>query len=128
MLISETAVYINENVKVLKNSVIVDSSENDENNINILSNIYCYCVKTVRELGLNIPYNTDANTFVSNTTPQIGASALFKFPNNTYHVAYIADMASNGFYVLQGNKIDCEYTEEWILWDNPYLTGFWKDF
>lgn len=107
-------------IPVIK-EIEVEVNDNDE------SDIYCSCVKTARELGSEIPYNTDAKDFVANTIPQIGALALFRFSNNVYHVAYVVDIQEEAFYIKQSNKIKCKYSEEWIRWDNPFLIGFWKN-
>ena len=78
-----------------------------------------------------MPYG-DANDRFPNTEPFEGAVAIFwfppseKYPEGTKHVAYVDKIEGNNFYIKQTNKITCEYTEEWVSLDDPYLIGFYN--
>ena len=88
--------------------------------------IRCSCIKYARSLGVKIPLGTNAEDLAGNTTPEVGALALFKFSNGASHVAKITELGLRGFKVDQGNKTPCEATTEWIEWTNPYIAGFYK--
>ena len=90
----------------------------------IVNEVYCSCVKTVREFIPNLP-RQDADQFISNTSPSEGVAVLFEYSNGTHHIAYLHKMTSKGFYIKQGNKIPCEYSEEFIEWSNPFIRGFY---
>ena len=85
----------------------------------------CSCIKTARNLGIDIPYDTEADDLKSNTTIFVGALALFKYPNFS-HVAVVTKLEASGFWVHEGNYKLCEMTKRFILYNDPALRGFWK--
>lgn len=89
-----------------------------------IENIFCSCVQTANYLNPKVPLQ-DADKFKPNSNPAVGTLALFKFSNGVYHVALIDKIGDKGFHIKQGNKIKCMFSEEWIDWNNPYLTGFY---
>ena len=91
-----------------------------------VTNIACSCIKTARYYGAKIPYGIDAEDLKGNTTPEVGALALFKFANGESHAAIVTEIGPTGYKVKQGNKKPCIVDSEWILWTNPALTGFYK--
>lgn len=82
------------------------------------------CIKYVRSKGVPIPYGTNADSLYPNTTPFVGAVALFRYPND-YHVAYVERITEEGFYISETNYSHGKYTERFISWDDIYLRGFW---
>lgn len=88
--------------------------------------ITCSCIKTARAEGIEIPYNTDAIDLKGNTVPQVNALALFMY-DGLAHVAKITQVVENGFYIVEGNFKHCLRTKRFISWNDPNLTGFWKN-
>ena len=86
--------------------------------------IFCSCIKTARLEGINIPYNTDAEDFIPNTRPQVGALVLMDY-GNTSHVAIITKLTENGIVIVEGNKIPCEKSERVIPYNYYAIKGFW---
>lgn len=78
-----------------------------------------------------MPYG-DADTVFANTKPFEGAVAIFwfppseKYPQGTKHVAYVDKMEGDRFYIKQTNKITCQYSEEWVSFNDPLLLGFYN--
>lgn len=108
--------------------IIVDvvkevEKETEEEEVN--NEIYCSCVKTAREEGVDIPYNTDAKDFVPNSIPEIGGLVLLKYGLSS-HVAVIIDFIKEGIIIIEGNKIHCERTQRIIPYDYYAIKGFWK--
>lgn len=87
--------------------------------------VFCSCVNTVRQLGVAIPGGTDADEFVPNSPPFAGAVVILKYSTGVSHVAYLDWFDHEGFYMKQGNKEPCEYSEEFVYWDDPAIVGFW---
>lgn len=115
-----------ESVTDLSLSVEIQESTTTEESLATSDNggIFCYCVTTARQLGVDIPIGTNADEFKPNTTPHIGSLALFQY-DDVSHVAVVSEINKDNFKVRQGNKERCEYSEEWVAWDNPHLKGFW---
>lgn len=93
--------------------------------------VLCSCVKGVRNFIPTMPYG-DANNVFSNSELFIGVVAIFWFPpsktypKGTKHVAYVDQIKGNSFHIKQTNKQTCQYTEEWISFDDPNLLGFYN--
>lgn len=85
--------------------------------------IACSCIKTVREMGVNLPYNTNAGDLKSNSTIHIGVLVLFSY-EKAEHVGMVVSIERDGFWIREGNFEKCKFTERFIDFDNPFLRGF----
>lgn len=85
----------------------------------------CSCIKTARLWGAKIPMNTNADELVPNTTPHVGAVAIFEYRGKR-HAVYIAKMDGHGFTIKEGNMKPCLKTTRWVPWTDPALVGFYK--
>lgn|GEM_PF-5095109 len=91
----------------------------------VVEDVFCSCVTGARLHVPNLPKG-NASDFFPNTYPHIGAIALFLYPNNVYHMAYIDYVGPKGFHVIHYNKERCKKTKEWIMYGNPHIRGFYK--
>lgn len=93
--------------------------------------VLCSCVKGVRHFVPNMPYG-DANNVFANTDPFVGSVAIIwyppseRYPQGTKHVAYVSAIVGDQFYIKQTNKINCQYSEEWVSFSDPKLLGFFS--
>jgi len=85
--------------------------------------IACSCVKTARSLGVDIPYNTNAEDIKEGANPVVGGLALFRY-GSTSHIGVIEETQEKGFWMNEGNFYECEYSRRFILWNDPNLIGF----
>lgn len=137
ILISQTQAFEYNSVVAL-NSTATQDSVGSTQGINPPRNkgtafseaVLCSCVKGVREFIPNMPYG-DANNIFANTEAFEGAVAIFWFPpsdmypEGTKHVAYVAKIEGDRFYIKQTNKETCKYTEEWVSFSSANLLGFY---
>ena len=84
----------------------------------------CSCVKTLKALGVKAP-TIDAKWFKPNTTPHVGAVAIFKY-KNVSHVALVKELKENYFVVREGNFTPCLITNRRIKYGDAALVGFWS--
>lgn len=84
----------------------------------------CSCVQQIKALGVKVPKGWNASDFKPNTTPHIGAVAIFNY-HGVSHVALIKKYTSKGFLVAEGNYESCKTGDRDISWDDPSLIGFW---
>jgi len=67
----------------------------------------------------------DAEDFKPNTTPHVGALALFTYKNGISHVARIVEIREDGFLIDQDGVSRCNNPSDFVEWDDKNLTGFW---
>lgn len=123
--------YISQTIKLLQielsavtlSSIVI--THNGPTYDNSINDIYCSCIKTARNEGINIPYNTDAKDLIPNTTPAIDKLVILQY-NNVYHVAVIKEYSKNGFIILEGNKTHCVKDIRLLQYNDPHIKGFWK--
>lgn len=84
----------------------------------------CSCIRTARAEGTAIPYGTNAEDLIPNSSPVIGGLVLFKYPE-FYHVARILSITDIGYVVVEGNKTPCVREYRTVLFKDPFITGFW---
>ena len=88
------------------------------------------CVKYVRLHVPDLPQG-DANDRFANTDLAPGVVAIFwyppseLYPSGTKHLAYVAEVQGDYFFIQQTNKVSGVYTEEWVHIKNPNLLGFY---
>ena len=98
-----------------------------------LDRTYCSCVKTLIEAGVKIQLQ-DADKFVPNAPADVGNVILFtyppteQFPNGVPHVALITKIAGEGWEVVEGNFVACEKTSRVVLFNDPFIRGFYKPY
>ena len=85
----------------------------------------CSCVKSARSFGVKIPLGMNAEDFIPNAQPSVGALALFKY-KNAFHVALITEISGDGFFIREGNYDFCRIGKRFILWTDPAIRGFWE--
>ena len=88
------------------------------------ANIFDSCITTARWLGVPIPRGTNAKDIKPNSYPIKNGLILFSYDNND-HVAKIVSFLTNGFWVIEGNKIAGKLTERFVSFKDPFLKGFW---
>jgi len=88
--------------------------------------IFCSCIQTAGQEGVNIPIGTNAVDLEPNSRPEIGALILFDY-GTTSHVAVIREFREEGFWVAEGNKTPCLRTERLIHFVDPFIVGFWTN-
>lgn len=81
----------------------------------------CNCYAYVRSLIPSLPL---ANLIKSNTTPHIGAVAVFDY-EGLPHYGIITKLTADGFYLEDSNFVHCKYTTHFIAWSNVHIIGFW---
>lgn len=81
----------------------------------------CNCYAYVRSLIPSLPL---ANKIVPNTTPHVGAVAVFDY-NGLPHYGIIASISNDGFELQDSNYVHCRYSTHFIAWNNKALVGFW---
>lgn len=121
VLSNKAAVFNYENII----PIVVDTKIEKEIEEEIGDEIYCSCIKTAREEGVDIPYNTNAEDFIPNSRPEIGGLILLKY-GLISHVAVIIEFTKEGIIIIEGNKIHCEKTQRIIPYDYYAIRGFWK--
>lgn len=89
------------------------------------ANIYCSCVQTARWLGVPIETGTNAKDIKPNSYPVKNGLVLFSYKNDD-HVAKIIKFFNDGFWVREGNFDECQITERFVSFKDPYLKGFWN--
>lgn len=89
------------------------------------NSIYCSCIKTARNEGINIPYNTDAKDLQPNSSPFINSLVILKY-DDIYHVAVIKDYTDKGFVISEGNKVKCEKGMRILKYNDMHIQGFWN--
>lgn len=89
-----------------------------------VENIGCSCIKTARHFGAKIDWGVNAKDLKPNSTPEIGALALFAY-EGIDHVALITKIEANGFWVKEGNFKECEIGERFVWWIDPFIRGFY---
>lgn len=84
----------------------------------------CSCIKTARNLGVKIPFGTNAKDLVPNSPPIIGGLILLKY--GVHHVVVLEGF-EGGFQVAEGNfeKGPCVVTRRRIDFNDPHIIGFW---
>jgi len=83
------------------------------------------CVLGLRYFGVSLPpapFNADM--FVPNSTPFIGAVAIFRY-GDLSHVAEVTYVGDH-FRVRETNYEDDKYGERDIEWNSSNLVGFWS--
>ena len=68
----------------------------------------------------------DAVDFTGNTTPKVGALAIFRYQNGVAHVALITGIHEKGFTIIQGPIPRCNHPVDFVPWDDKALVGFWE--
>ncbi len=81
----------------------------------------CNCYAYVRSQISSLPL---ANKIVPNTTPHVGAVAVFDY-NGLPHYGIISKLTDTGFYLDDSNFVKCKYTTHFISWNNKAIVGFW---
>ncbi len=122
-LTAEPITYVNTNAYKLKEKT-KDVKISIPEIITQTNNTYCSCIKTARELGVDIPYSTNAEDLVPNSVPQIGCLVLMTYPKSS-HVATILNFLNEGIQILEGNKTPCKESVRIIPYNYKYLKGFW---
>lgn len=85
----------------------------------------CSCIKTARNLGVDIPYNTNASDLESNANMWQGDLILLKYGDVNHAAIY--RVTNDGFYIpKEGNKERCRYTERLVPFNDPSVIGFWS--
>ena len=98
-----------------------------------LDRTYCSCVKTLIEAGVKIQLQ-DADKFVPNAPADVGNVILFtyppteQFPDGVPHVALITNITGEGWEVVEGNFVACEKTSRVVLFNDPFIRGFYKPY
>ena len=85
--------------------------------------VECSCIRTARDLGLDIPYNTNAKDIKPNTHIAIGVGVLFN--DGDGHIAIVISIRENGFWIKEGDYKNCKITERFIEWTDDKLLGFY---
>lgn len=93
--------------------------------------IICSCIHGARDAGAYIPIGTNAWDIEGNTTPHVGALALFSYDPDDYrkdHVGVITSLHENGFWMYDENYNNpeggCRAGLRYVLWSDPAITGF----
>lgn len=83
--------------------------------------IACNCYAYVRS---KIPTLPLANLVKPNTTPHIGAVAIFDY-DGLPHYGIISKLTDSGFYLTDSNYVHCKYLTHFISWSDKAIVGFW---
>lgn len=81
----------------------------------------CNCYAYVRSLIPSLPL---ANKIVPNTTPHVGAVAVFDY-DGLPHYGIIVSLSGDGFELQDSNYVHCKYETHFISWNNKAIVGFW---
>ncbi len=81
----------------------------------------CNCYAYVRSLIPSLPL---ANLIKPNTTPHVGAVAVFDY-NGLPHYGIVSKLEADGFELQDSNYSHCKYMTHFISWNNKALVGFW---
>lgn len=68
----------------------------------------------------------DAIDFTGNTTPKVGALAIFRYQNGVAHVALVTGVHEKGFTIIQGPIQRCNHPVDFVPWNDKALVGFWE--
>lgn len=112
---------VNNTEVVVEDEVLEDKTEESESG----GGVYCSCVKTARHLGADIPLGTDAEDLLPNTKPTTGTVMLLKYPL-AYHVAVVKEITEDGYVIVEGNMVHCEFQERVVPLDYKAIRGFWE--
>lgn len=84
----------------------------------------CSCVACARVMGANVKGN--AIDLVPDSLPVQGGVIIFKYGEKPedYHVAYIAQLFTNGMNIRECNKEKCRYTERFVSFYDPFILGY----
>lgn len=85
----------------------------------------CRCVAYAASKGVEVPPGWDAEDFKGNTTPHVGALALFTYRNGVSHVARITELQEAYFVIDQDGIPECDNPSNEVRWDDKNLRGFW---
>lgn len=80
--------------------------------------LLCNCYAYVKAKYPSLPRTA---LLEPNTTPHVGAVAIFDYP----HYAIIVDFDEKGFWVDHTNFKKCVHNSTYFTWDNAHLLGFW---
>lgn len=119
--IKSTTIYVRDTTN--DSPLVIKIEEKEEESIE--DSIFCSCIKTARLEGVDIPYNTNAEDFIPNSSPQIGGLVLMDY-NGTSHIAVIKEFTEEGISIVEGNKIPCEKSQRVIPYNYYAIKGFWK--
>ena len=93
--------------------------------IQVIEEVDCWCVAYAARKGVRVPIGWNAEDFPSNTTPHVGALALFRYKNGVAHVARITSLSEEGFTIDQDGVTRCNNPSDFVAWGDKNLTGFW---
>lgn len=82
----------------------------------------CNCWEYVRS---QIPAFPNTKNLTNNSTPKVGAVAIFDY-SGTPHYGLITAITADGFTVKDGNFGGCGIRSHFIEWSNKAIVGFWS--
>ena len=91
----------------------------------LVQTIECWCVTYAAKKGIKVPVGWNADDFKGNTTPHVGALAIFRYKNGVAHVAPITAITEKGFAIDQDGVNRCNNPSDFVLWDDKNIYGFW---
>lgn len=81
----------------------------------------CNCWSFVKSLIPSLPNTALLKT---NTTPRVGAVAIFDY-NGLPHYGVITALNADGFELRDSNYQHCKFLTHFVSWTNAAITGFW---
>ncbi len=87
--------------------------------------IACNCYLFVKQLLPNLP---NTKYLIPNSPAQAGAVAIYLYPGNLPHYAYVTSVENDpvyGHWEDGSNLKHCTYYHRFVREDNPYLVGYW---
>lgn len=87
--------------------------------------VECSCIRTIRSLGIELPFDTDAKDLQPNTDLAVDVIAIFRTKDYS-HVGLVTEIKEDGFLIKEGNYVECRITERFIKFGDYRLIGFYK--
>jgi hypothetical protein len=85
----------------------------------------CNCYAYLKGRNPTLPLQS---ALKRNSTPIVGAIALFEYPQDDGsllpHVAEVISLEETGFWVIENNYTPCETAKRFVLWSDIRLKGF----
>ena len=85
----------------------------------------CNCYAYLKGRNPTLPLQS---ALKRNSTPLVGAIALFEYPQDDGsllpHVAEVISLEETGFWVIENNYTPCETAKRFVLWKDARLKGF----